>query len=276
MFEGDTLNGQPVTADDVEVSSDNVPNGLTLNPDDVPSGTYSFVYTICEKGANPANCATAVATVIVNNPITADDDKYEVAKGGTTSSVFEGDTLNGQPVTEDDVDVSSDNVPNGLTLNPDGTVTVGDDVPSGTYSFVYTICEKGANPANCATAVATVIVNNPITADDDKYEVAKGGTTSSVFEGDTLNGQPVTADDVDVSSDNVPNGLTLNPDGTVTVGDDVPSGTYSFVYTICEKGANPANCATAVATVIVKDPGIVVSDDEATTDINTEVTIPVR
>ncbi len=197
--------------------------------------------------------------------------------------MFDGDTLNGNAVTKDDVEVSGTDIPSGLTLNEDGTIAVADDVPSGTYSFVYTICEKGATPDNCATAVATVKVENPIKADDDTYTTPAGETTPSVFDGDTLNGnavtklngQPVTEDDVEISSDTVPNGLTLNPDGTVTVGDDVPSGTYSFVYKICENGATPANCATAVATVIVKDPGIVVSDDEATTDINTEVTIPV-
>jgi hypothetical protein len=39
-----------------------------------PSGTYSIIYEICEIGANPVNCKTATATVVVFNSIVANPD----------------------------------------------------------------------------------------------------------------------------------------------------------------------------------------------------------
>ncbi|MDO5608366.1 MAG: hypothetical protein Q4G08_07930, partial [Capnocytophaga sp.] len=228
ILDNDTLNNVNVSTPTVVGT---LPNGLTLNPDgtvtiadDVPTGTYTFTYEICEVGAVPANCVTATVTIDVNNTIVANDDTFTATASSTTASILANDTLN-------NVNVSTPTVvgtlPTGLTLNPDGTVTIADDVPTGTYTFTYEICEVGAVPANCVTATVTIDVNNTIVANDDTFTATASSTTASILANDTLN-------NVNVSTPTVvgtlPTGLTLNPDGTVTIADDVPTGTYTFTY----------------------------------------------
>jgi len=77
---------------------------------------------------------------------------------------------------------------------------------------------------------------------------------------DTLNGVPVLASQVvltTVSSSNA--GVTLS--GTdVVVAAGTPAGSYTLVYQICEI-LNPTNCDTATVTVSVTAPAIVANDD---------------
>ena len=228
-------------------------------PAGTPAGSYPITYQICET-LNPANCSTAIATVVVSAaPILADADTLPAvngATGGATQSVFNGDTLNGVAVTSSTVTVSITDgtaLP-GATINTDGTITVPAGTPAGSYPITYQICET-LNPANCSTAIATVVVDvPPITADDDALvgDGAIGGTTPSVLEGDLLNGMPVTADRVTLTliSTGGVSGLVLNPDGTLTIPAGTPPGTYSITYQICEV-LNPANCATASVTLTV-------------------------
>jgi gliding motility-associated-like protein/uncharacterized repeat protein (TIGR01451 family) len=76
----------------------------------------------------------------------------------------------------------------------------------------------------------------------------------NVLTNDTLNGSPVSASDITLTS--VPNGpLTVNADGSVTVAPNTPGGTYTVNYTICEK-LNPTNCDTATVTIFVTAPSI--------------------
>ncbi|MBZ4037843.1 hypothetical protein K6T82_24035, partial [Flavobacterium sp. 17A] len=83
--------------------------------------------------------------------------------GTTTDSVIAGDTLNGVQVVigtnPGQVKLTGVNVPAGLTLNADGTVTVAPNTPSGIYDVEYSICEI-TNPSNCDTAITKVAVNN--------------------------------------------------------------------------------------------------------------------
>ncbi|MCY4781549.1 hypothetical protein ORI89_17975, partial [Sphingobacterium sp. UT-1RO-CII-1] len=284
VIDNDTFNGEtPVIGTDpgnvTLTPQDDMPNGITLNPDGtvtvgetVPSGEYTFDYTICEVGAL-TNCSTATVTVKVENLITAEDDEPTINAGGTTTDkVIDNDTFNGEtPVIGTDPGnvtlTPQDDMPNGITLNPDGTVTVGETVPSGEYPFEYTICEVGAL-TNCSTATVTVKVENLITAEDDEPTINAGGTTTDkVIGNDTFNGEtPVIGTDPGnvtlTPQDDMPNGITLNPDGTVTVGETVPSGEYTFDYTICEVGAL-TNCSTATVTVKVENL-ITAEDDEPT------------
>ncbi|WP_206733887.1 gliding motility-associated C-terminal domain-containing protein [Flavobacterium stagni] len=275
----DTLNGQPVLASQVNttfVSSTNP--GVTLVGTDVvvaagtPAGNYTLVYQICEI-LNPTNCDTATVTVTVNAaPIVANDDNGSANgyTGGTAvPNVLVNDTLNGQPVTLAQVNLTqvSTTSPN-VTLDPaTGAVNVAPGTPAGTYTLVYQICEI-LNPANCDTATVTVTVGAaPIIANDDAGTPVNGfaGGTSftNVLVNDTLNGQPVLASQVNttfVSSTNP--GVTLV--GTdVVVAAGTPAGNYTLVYQICEI-LNPTNCDTATVTVTVNAATIVANDDTIT------------
>ncbi|WP_408952121.1 DUF6923 family protein [Lysobacter sp. Hz 25] len=297
VLANDTLNGQPVTVGpggNVALTPGPSPNpNLSMNPDGTitvapgtPAGTYSYPYTICEL-ANPTNCATAIATVTVDpSDLVANPDDYSAppingAGGGTTPSVLSNDTLNGQPVTVGpggNAVLTPGVSPNpGLTMNPDGTITVAPGTPAGTYTYPYTVCEV-INPSNCATTTATVVVSAaPIVAVPDDFSGtpingSSGGTTPTVISNDTLNGQPITVGaggNAVLTPGASPNpGLSMNPDGTITVAPGTPAGTYTYPYTVCEV-INPSNCATTTATVVVSAaPIVAVPDDFSGTPIN--------
>lgn len=266
----DTLNGvlvtlvntnvTPITTGPLSIDSEGT---LTLAPN-TTSGTYTITYVLCEVGTNPANCDTATAAVVVFNPIEANDDVYQVSNATTTiiGDVNDNDTLNGVLVASFNTDV----IPTGqgpLSIDSEGILTLAPNTPSGTYTITYQLCENGAIPQNCDIATATVVVSTTqiITAVDDSFVFnSLGGITPSVLNNDTIDGVPVilipppgiptTPNTVFATAISVPAGLTFNPDGTISVSPNLPSGTYPVVYQICQV-INPTNCDTAVATIII-------------------------
>jgi gliding motility-associated-like protein len=268
VLSNDTLNGEPVSLEDVILTSTPT-DVLTINEDgtitvapDVAPGTYTVEYTICEI-ANSSNCDTATVSVVVEagsgNVIDAVDDSYISDTAGgiiSDSNVLSNDTLNGEPVTLEDVILTSTPT-DVLTVNEDGTITVAPDAAPGTYTVEYTICEI-ANLDNCDTATVTVEVQegmgNTIDAVDDSYVSDTSGgiiPDSNVLSNDTLNGEPVTSEDVILTSTPT-DVLTINDDGTIIVISGTQPGTYTISYTICEI-ANVDNCDTAIVTVVIED-----------------------
>jgi hypothetical protein len=268
----DTLNGSPVVIGtapgNVTLTAVSVPSGLTLNPNgtvtiapNTPAGTYSVQYTICEV-TNPTNCDTVTSSIVVSAPvIDAVTETPSIVSGGTTPSVIINDTLNGVgPVVIGTApgNVTLTSTPNGpLTMNPDGTITVAPNTPVGTYPITYTICEV-TNPTNCDSVTVNVTVTAPVI--DAVVDITTpvngtvGGTTPSLTANDTLNGSPVVIGtapgNVTLTAVSVPTGLTLNPNGTVTIAPNTPAGTYSVQYTICEV-TNPTNCDTVTSSIVV-------------------------
>ncbi|MGY5254496.1 DUF7507 domain-containing protein, partial [Sphingobacterium spiritivorum] len=145
----------------------------------------------------------------------------------------------------------------GITMNPDGTITVSPETPAGIYEYPYTICEV-LNPANCSDAKVTVVVEAaPIKANSDTpvpVNGKNGKTIPSVLDNDQLNGKPVVPAEVKLTPGTSPNkGITMNPDGTITVSPETPAGNYEYPYTICEV-LNPANCSNTVVRITVVEP----------------------
>jgi large repetitive protein len=285
-FAGDEINGQPATVlNAVLTVSSPVPPGLTFDTatgnisvnSATPSGVYTFDYQICEL-LNPANCKTAkVFVTVVAAPLLAIDDappSINGASGNTTASVLDNDTLNGVAVTLGSSTLSPGAAPiptSGLiTMNPDGTVTVAAGTTAGIYNYPYSICEQ-LNPAHCATAIATIIVDAaPVVATDDTVGGINGltGQTSilNAFAGDTINGATATpANSVLTVITAVPAGLVFNAaTGDVSVPAGTPIGSYSFDYQICEL-LNPSNCKIATETVTVIAATMVAADDSLAT-----------
>ncbi|MCD8443264.1 gliding motility-associated C-terminal domain-containing protein, partial [Tenacibaculum dicentrarchi] len=239
-------------------------------------GTYEVTYEICENGANPANCKSNTATVLVENPLVANIDDFTgtaLTIGDDSPSVIADDTLDGVAVVigtnPGQVTLNGTTVPSEVTLNADGTITVNAGSPSGTYEVTYEICENGANPANCKSNTATVLVENVLEAINYiGTPITSGGTTSSITDNDILNTTPIIVGsgvgEITLSADpngTNPSGFILNPNGTITVETNIPSGAYDFEYQICENGANPENCQIAVATIIVANPIDAINDD---------------
>ncbi|WP_456315517.1 T9SS type B sorting domain-containing protein, partial [Pseudomonas shirazensis] len=278
VFDNDTNNGLAVAATDLNLSIVTAdPKGvLTLNPDgtvtlgaNAPAGTYELTYQICEK-LNPSNCSSATIEVTVTAPgIDAVTETTSTIVrgnvGGKTESLVLNDTLNGNPVvigtSAGQIKLTGITVPTGLTLNADGTVTVPANTAAGNYEVEYSICEI-TNPTNCDSVKSTIVVSaGDLQANADVIPsivaTNQSQTVVNVFDNDTNNGLAVAATDLNLSIVTAdPKGvLTLNPDGTVTLGANAPAGTYELTYQICEK-LNPSNCSSATIEVTVTAPGI--------------------
>ncbi len=295
----------PITSSNTSIRQTTTVTGLTLREDgfiDVasgtPAGTYTVPYEICIKPETKPwpTCATAEAKITVPSTpapvrtpeLVATPDDYTsipTAPGGKTPSVITNDTSNGDPLTPADVGtgvtvklVGAD--PDDFTIDPtDGGITVGTNVPPGTYTVTYEMCAKPAQtPANCKTTTATILVQPLIDATDDDFSAAPtapGGKTPSVLGNDTLDGtgNPSPQSDVTVSAkpgSPPPTGFLINPDGTISVDPSVPSGDYSVPYRICAV-SNATLCDDAVVTIRVapsvpaNPPVIVATTDDFTT-----------
>ncbi|MEP5939248.1 MAG: SdrD B-like domain-containing protein [Erythrobacter sp.] len=202
--------------------------------------------------------------------LVADPDEASGINGATGATgvvdVLDGDTIDGAPVTLDDIDIAvvtpatpvnpGDPVP---TLNPEtGLVDVPAGTPAGTYTITYEICETGF-PTNCAQNVVTIEVEPPpITASTDSVGDIPAGVGAAdvinVLSNDTLNDEPINPDDITltVTTPATDPGVVLDPaTGNVSVGPDVPEGTYVIEYQICEV-LNPTNCADSSVTIVVE------------------------
>ena len=286
VTDNDTFNGTPVTASNTDVTS--VVNGpISIDADGVltlasntPSGTYLVTYQLCNIGNT--DCDTAVVTVTITNTIDAVNDGpinvFSSPIFDFLPNVTSNDTLNGNPVTTNNSIVTP--VTAGpLSIDPNGQLTLAPNVPSGTYSVTYTICEVNpqtgilVNPANCDTAVVTVVVFNSINAANDSFPSfipqPNFSTIGNITLNDTFNGTPVTPANTDVTP--VTTGpLSVDANGTLTVAPNPPLGTYIINYTICEVGSSPLNCDTATAIVVIQSQILnpIVANNDTIQNIN--------
>ncbi|UWY30506.1 gliding motility-associated C-terminal domain-containing protein [Flavobacterium sp. TR2] len=280
IFDNDILNCNKVNISDIDVAlTGSLPSVLNFNNADgavsvkpnTPTGTYTFDYSICEI-ANSGNCNSATVTIKIVNDLIAVNDNFGTKSSGTSATIIgnvkSNDTLDGAFVTSGNTVVTA-NSSGPLSVDANGDVTLAANTPSGTYSIAYVICEKNANPANCKTATAEVKVVNAIEAVEDIITPVNGnigGTTISLVENDTLNGDKVTigtnSGEVTINIvGTLPSGLTLNPSGTITVAQGTPKGNYSVEYIICEVGAVPTNCDSVIVTVPVTAGNLVANED---------------
>jgi large repetitive protein len=278
----DSLNGQPVDIAKVTltVTAPALNPGVTLDQatglvsvaPNTPAGTYSIGYQICET-LNPTNCATATVAVIVQAAAIAATPDTPVPVNGAIGAndiinAFTNDVLSGVPVVPAKITATVTAPATSATpgapvpvLDPaTGFVDVPTGTPAGTYTIAYQFCET-LNPTNCANTSVTVVVQPPaITASADAPGPVRQGIGNpnaiNAFANDMLNGVPIDPATI-VTTVLTPAsnpGVVLDPaTGNVSVGADVPSGTYTITYQICER-LNPSNCATSTVTVVVELP----------------------
>ena len=255
VLANDSLNGvSPPPANAVTLSLIGAPAGIGINPDGtlsvgsgVPSGPTSITYQVCEAAA-PTNCANATVNLVVSPA--PQPDAFSVRAGQVLANSVAGN---------DSMPAGSSwsvqgATPPGLVFNADGSFTY--TPPAGTLgavTFTYQVCLPAPNAALCGTAAVTLNVNTgTLVAGDDSFSgIAPGGTTPSVLGNDSLNGvSPPAAGTVSLTLVGAPAGLSINPDGTISIGTGVTSGPTTVTYQVCEVAA-PGNCATASVTVVV-------------------------
>lgn len=268
VFTNDTLDTFPFATTDVNptITNDGGLSGAVINPDGTitippgtPAGTYPVTYQICDV-VNPTNCDTATATIQVGT-ISAQPETFDTvngATGGTTPSVLGSDLLSGAPITNPaDVVLTVTGATGGLTLDPaTNGIIVPPGTPAGSYTLTYQICDT-TNPTICSTVTETVQVGTILAVAESFPATPPGGTTTvSILDSDLLNGNPATPATVDVTVISADPGLTLNPDGTVTIAPGTPAGPLVLTYQICDV-ANPTICSTIAETInVAAEPAI--------------------
>ncbi|WP_295521512.1 Ig-like domain-containing protein [uncultured Stenotrophomonas sp.] len=255
VLANDSLNGvSPPAAGTVTLGLVGAPAGFAINADGtisigggVTSGATTLTYRVCEAAA-PSNCATATVNVVVSPVPQA--DAFSVQAGQTVSNTVAGN---------DNLPAGSTwslqgTAPAGLVFNADGSFTYQPPVgTTGAVTFTYQACLPAPDAALCGTATVTLNVNTgTLVAGDDSFTgIAPGGTTPSVLGNDSLNGvTPPPANTVTLGLVGAPAGISINPDGTISIGSGVPSGPTSITYQVCEVAA-PSNCANATVSVVV-------------------------
>lgn len=247
---GETPGGDPVTVSDLSDSTNPTDGDGTGTPG---SGTDNDDPTV---------------TIFADAPIIANDDNPPAVAAGVDSpdivDVLENDSLNGVLAPSLFVDLSvttpADPVTPGAavpSLNTvSGNVSVSSDVPEGTYTITYQICEV-ANATNCDTADVTILVVAAINADDDGLPAPVDSAFAltdvlNVLDNDRIGATLVVPGEVTVTPvGTLPDGFTLNADGSVDIAQFTPSDTYTFDYQICEI-AYPANCDTATVVIPIE------------------------
>ena len=236
----------------------------------VGSGTFETVATNNQAVDNDALLAVLAANADNAGPVNGANGAANVL------NVLANDSANGTAPTPASVTISVVTPASNPGVSLDvatGAISVAAGVPAGTYTITYQICET-ANPTNCATATATIVVAAPAIVATNDAPPAVNGTNGgndviNAFANDTLNGAPVvlSAITATVTSPATPiNGgpiPVLDPvTGLVDVPAGTPAGTYSIGYRICENN-NPTNCADAVVTIVVSAAPIAATNDTA-------------
>jgi len=267
-----TIDGNPATKDNVDISiTDDGGTGATVDPTtgkiNVPGGLapgeHTITYKVCEKGST-TNCETATLKVVIpsNIVVNPDDDKVVPNTGGPVD-VIDNDTVNGDPATKDTVDVHIvDDGGTNATVDPaTGKINVPGGLAPGEYTIRYKVCEKGQTD-NCETGTVKVVVPaNIVLNPDEGNTVPKTGGTVDVLGNDTVNGNPATKDNVDISIVD-PDGTNASIDpntGKIVIPDGATPGKHNIRYKVCEKGTN--RCQEGTVKVVVAQENIVANAD---------------
>jgi subtilisin-like proprotein convertase family protein len=239
---------------------------VTYTPNNGFVGTVSFTYRASD-GLSQSNVATVTVQVVNRAPVAANDNAR--TNKGTAVTI---------PVLANDTDADGDTLTvtglvqpaNGtVVINANGTVTYTPKANFvGTESFTYKASD-GSSQSN--TATVTIAINSaPVSANDSATTNKGVPVTIAVLANDT----DANGDALSVTSLTQPSSgsVALNANGTVTY---TPLsgfvGTVSFTYKASD-GLSQSNTAT----VTIKVNGVpVASNDTATTNRNTPVTIPV-
>lgn len=249
-------------------------NTLTFTPDADFNGVAIVTYMITDGNGG---FSTATLTVTVNavndapvsdplpNLANQDNQSVSVAVGGFFSDI-DGDTIT----------FSASGLPAGLSISADGTISGTIDKnasqPSG---GVYTVTVFGSDPNGLTTSETfswTVVNPAPTAANDSATTNEDTPVIISVLPNDTdPDGDTLTVTTVTASHGTV----VINANGTITYTPDANyNGTDTIVYSISDGNGGISTAVVSVTINAVNDAPVA-TNDMATTNEDTPVTIGV-
>lgn len=244
-------------------------------------GTLQYTYTNGPVLTSNTNVVKVTGPGPVQPPVlVANPDEGSVGNGKVggvaIDNVLINDTVDGIPANLATVclyqtsSASPSPSPGNVSLDTStGQVIVSPGTPEGVYTFNYKICQLSdgnvcsADEVNCSSTTVTVYVGPPdpeIVANiDSGTTVTSPDTTlgvANVLANDTVNGDPATLDNVNLTY--IPEGsspyLTLDTStGAVYVKPNTPPGLYTLNYMICDVN-NSENCSNTIVYILVTNP----------------------
>jgi hypothetical protein len=173
-----------------------------------------------------------------------------------------------------------------ITLNSNGTISLGANTAPGTYNFSYNFSNActTSNIVNVTLVIKAMVIFAPGEASLGSYCFSNSSynTTVSVLKNIKFNAMPATASGSIITLlSTMPAGIILNqPSGILTVPAGLQPGTYSFQYKVCS-AVNPTNCSgNIVASITIKstvyayaDTMIVRTNGDPTTAYPTQASV---
>ena len=247
---------------------------ITYTANDGFTGLDTFTYQL-DDGTNPPVTATVEVNVDVPNeaPVAVDDTATTALNTAVNIDVLANDSdTEGDALT---VTLDQQGANGTAEVNQDGTITYTPvDGFLGTDTFTYQI-DDGTNAPVTATVNVDVTAPNesPVAVDDTATTVENTAVDINVLANDSdPDGDALT---VAIDQQGANGTAVVNQDGTITYTPvDGFTGTDTFTYQI-DDGTNPAVTATVDVDVTAPGPGIIATDDTATTAPNTAVNINV-
>jgi len=208
-----------------------LPVGLMLNADGTITGlpTTPGVYTFTVTATNGARTASSSPsyTVTPTAALAVDYPTPQTFTAGTAIATQTPVLANPTPGVPTTYAVTAGTLPDGLTLNADGTVT-GTPTSPGVYAFTVT-ATNGTRTATSSPSY-TVIPAATLTAAYPTPQTFTAGTATTVQTPVITNATPGLTTTYAVTAGALPDGLTLNADGTIT-GTPITPGVYNFTVT---------------------------------------------
>jgi uncharacterized protein YjdB len=246
-----------------------LPAGLTLAPDGTISGTPteagSFEFTVRAENAGGSDTKAAAITIAPKEPAIMTSRLPDGKAGTAYSQKLESIAGSGYGLAWS---VESGNVPTGLTLAPDGTIS---GTPTGAGSFEFTVRAENASGSDTKAAAITIVPKEPAIVTSTLPNGKVGTAYSQKFEATADSGfEPVWL----VESGNVPTGLTLASSGAIS---GTPTAAGSFTFTVRAENAGGHDlktCTILIAPALEESPPPAPKDIPTLTDTPALTGIP--
>jgi large repetitive protein len=259
-----------------------LPAGLSIDAAGKITGTIDKnasqpnggVYSVTVTGTDPGGLATSrTFTWTITNPApTAVNDVVTTAED---TPIIISPLANDTDPDGDPLKITVATASNGtVVINANGTLSYTPKADFvGTDTIVYTISDGNGGFSTAAITVTVTPVNDPPVAVNDD---ARTSEDTPVKVAVLANDSDVDGDPLTVTAATAPNGtVVINPDGTITYTPKANfNGTDTITYTISD-GKGGTSTATVTVTVDpVNDPPVA-TNDVATTNEDTPVTVSV-